>query len=48
MKLPRSTENKITEDKDGKEVPQLGITEAISLSTMILQKIENSYIYSFQ
>ena len=36
MKLPRSTENKITEDKDGKKVPQLGITEAISVHCNIV------------
>ena len=29
MKLLESTENKITKDKNGKNVPQLGITELV-------------------
>ena len=31
MKLLRSTENKITKDKNGKDVPHLGITEVVLL-----------------
>ena len=29
MKLPRSTENKITKDKNGENVPHLEITELV-------------------
>ena len=29
MKLPRSTENKVTEDKNGENVPHLEITEVV-------------------
>ena len=35
MKLPRSTENKITKDKNGETVPHLEITEVILVHSNI-------------
>ena len=51
MKLLISTENKITKDKNGDNVPHLEITEVIFivlLSIMIINKIQEYYICLFQ
>ena len=52
MKLLGSTENKITEDKNGEDVPHLEITEVVldvvTLSIMIINKIQEFYIHLFQ
>ena len=52
MKLLGSTENKITKDKNGENVPHLEITEVVLvhciLLIMIINKIQESYIYLFQ
>ena len=52
MKLFRSTESKITEDKDGEIVPHLEIFELVlvhcNLVVMIISKIQEYYTLSFQ
>ena len=52
MKLLGSTENKITRDKNGENVPHLEITEEyyfiVILSIMIFIKIQESCIRLFQ
>ena len=51
MKLLGSTENKITKDKNGENVPHLEITEAywftVILLTMIINRIQEYYIRLF-
>ena len=46
MKLLQSTENKITKDKNGENVPHLEITEVVlvncNMSIMIINKIQDS------
>ena len=46
MKLFESTENKITKDKNGENVPHLEITEVVlvncNMSIMIINKIQES------
>ena len=52
MKLLGKTENKITKDKNSENVPHLEITEVvlfiITLSIMIINKIQEHYTYLFQ
>ena len=52
MKLLGSTENKITEDKNGENVPHLEITEEVlvhcNIVNNIINKIQEFYIYLFQ
>ena len=51
MKLLGSTENKITEDKNGENVPYLEIAEVVLvhciLSIMIINKIQEYYTFLF-
>ena len=48
-KLLGSTRRKIAKDKNGENVPHLEITESmVILSTMIINKIQESCIYLFQ
>ena len=51
MKLLGSTENKITEDKNGENVPYVEITEVVlgycMLSIMIINKIQEYYTFLF-
>ena len=52
MKLLRSTENKITKDKNGQNVPHLEITEVVlvhcDIVDMIINKSQEYYIRLFQ
>ena len=52
MKLLGSTENKITKDKNGENVPHLEITEVVlvycNMVKMIINKIHEYYILLFQ
>ena len=52
MKLLQSTENKITKDKNGENVPHLEITEVVlvncNMSIMIINKIQEYYTLLFQ
>ena len=51
MKLLGSTEDKITEDKNGENVPHLEITEVLvhcNIVNNIINKIQEFYIYLFQ
>ena len=49
MKLLGSTDNKITKDKNGKNVPHLEITEVVSVHcNIVINKIQEFFIYSFQ
>ena len=48
MKLLESTENKITKDKNGENVPHLEVTEVVLVHCMIVNKIQEYYIHLFQ
>ena len=50
MKLLGSTENKTTKDKNGENVPPLGITEVVLVhcNMLIINKIQDSCIRLFQ
>ena len=52
MKLLGSTENKVTKDKNGKNVPHLEISEVVlvdcNILIMIISKIQEFYIDLFE
>ena len=48
MKLLESTKNKITTDKNGKNVPHVEITEVVLVHYNIVNKIHEFYIYLFR
>ena len=48
MKLLESTENKITENKDGENLPHLEITEVVLVHCNIVNKYYQQYIQEFR
>ena len=48
MKLPGSTESKITKDKNGEQVPHLEVVKLVISLIMFIGEIQEYYIHLFQ